>query len=83
MERTVNNKVWVDGNTLVKKWGEQDANEELFGSGYQAKLTGFINKRDEALVAEAAKIARINKKRNSTNAKRNAKRKVEDEELGL
>lgn len=83
MERTSGNKVWIDGNSLVEGWGEQDANEELFGSGYQAKLTGFITKREAALIAEAAKIARINKKRNLTNAKKKNAGKKTEEELGL
>ncbi len=46
--------VWVDGNTLVKAVGEQEANEYLHGTGYQSKLTEFIKNRDLRLREEEA-----------------------------
>ena len=53
------NMVWVDGNTLVKVVGEQEANEYLHGTGYQSKLTAFIKERDRKLKEEEK--ARLNK----------------------
>ena len=45
-------KVWIDGDTLVRKDGERQADDYLHGSGYQAKLTAFINRRDAKLKEE-------------------------------
>lgn len=45
-------KVWIDGNTLVKKDGERMADYELSGNGYLAKLTEFIKKRDQAIASQ-------------------------------
>ena len=45
-------KIWIDGDTLVRKDGERQAADYLHGSGYQAKLTAFINKRDAKLKEE-------------------------------
>ena len=53
------NMIWVDGNTLVKVVGEQEANEYLHGTGYQSKLTAFIKERDRKLKEEEK--ARLNK----------------------
>ena len=46
------NKVWIDGNTLVRRVGEDEAREYLHGNGYQAKLTAFIKARDAKLKEE-------------------------------
>lgn len=46
--------IWVDGNTLVRMEGERIANEELYGGGYQAKLTRFIAERDRRYAEEEA-----------------------------
>lgn len=45
-------KIWIDGDTLVRKDGERQADDYLHGSGYQAKLTAFINQRDAKLKEE-------------------------------
>ncbi len=44
---------WVDGNTLVRVWGEEAVNDELYGSGFSAKLSAFIAKRDALLLEES------------------------------
>lgn len=44
--------VWVDGNTLVRVVGEEEAREYLHGNGYQSKLTAFIKERDRKLQEE-------------------------------
>ena len=54
------NKIWVDGNTLVKIDGEKMVDFELNGNGYSAKLKAFIAKRDKAL-EEASKAKTIKK----------------------
>ena len=50
------NKIWVDGNTLVKIDGEKMVDFELNGNGYSAKLKAFIAKRDKALEEARKKI---------------------------
>lgn len=52
------NKIWVDGNTLVKIDGEKMVDFELNGNGYSAKLKAFIAKRDKAL-EEASKAKTV------------------------
>ncbi len=54
------NKIWVDGNTLVKIDGEKMVDFELNGNGYSAKLKAFIAKRDKAL-EEASKAKTVKK----------------------
>lgn len=54
------NKIWVDGNTLVKIDGEKMVDFELNGNGYSAKLKAFITKRDKAL-EEASKAKTVKK----------------------
>ena len=54
------NKIWVDGNTLVKIDGEKMVDFELDGNGYSAKLKAFIAKRDKAL-EEASKAKTVKK----------------------
>lgn len=59
-------KIWIDGDTLVRKDGERQADDYLHGSGYQAKLTAFINQRDAKLKEEqrvkALKLRKLPKK---------------------
>jgi len=61
IQTTTKNKkmIWVDGNTLVKAVGEQEANEYLHGTGYQSKLTAFIKERDRKVKEE--EMARLSK----------------------
>lgn len=54
------NKIWIDGNTLVKIDGEKMVDFELNGNGYSAKLKAFIAKRDKAL-EEANKAKPVKK----------------------
>lgn len=49
-------KIWIDGDTLVRKDGERQADDYLHGSGYQAKLTVFINQRDAKLKEEEQRV---------------------------
>lgn len=59
--QTNRNLVWVDGDTVVRKDGERALHEELYGSGYTAKLNAFIAQREKAL-KEFEKQYKINKK---------------------
>jgi len=67
MERTQSCQrklVWIDGDTLVRKVGEAESYDYLFGSGYQAKLTNFIKEREARLKQEEAKLQASRNARN-------------------
>lgn len=69
MERTQSyqrNLVWIDGDTLVRRVGEAESHDYLFGSGYQAKLTNFIKEREARLKQEEAELQA---RRNARNKK--------------
>lgn len=53
IQTTKNQKVWIDGDTLVRRAGEDEARDYLYGNGYQAQLTKFIKERDRRLQEEA------------------------------
>lgn len=71
-------KVWVSGDTLVRAWGEQEANDELYGDGFPAKLSRFIAERDKALKAEEEARRMRAAKRASVKARAS---QVEEEEM--
>jgi len=56
-----NKKVWVDGDSLVRRLGEAEAHDYLHGSGFQAKLTKFIKERDRKLAEEQLKYTKKQK----------------------
>ena len=75
IRETKKKMVWVDGNTLVKVVGEQEANEYLHGTGYQAKLTEFIKERERKLKEEQYNRNKVNK--------RNCKKRKGPKDLSL
>ena len=52
IQKTKRKMIWIDGNTLVRVVGEQEAREYLHGNGYQSKLTKFIEERERKLREE-------------------------------
>ena len=68
---TTTNKVWISGNDLVKKLDDSEVYDELYVSGYLAKLKRFIAEREAALAEQ---------NKNNPCAKR--QKAVDEEELG-
>lgn len=56
------NLVWVDGDTIVRKDGERALHDELYGSGFTAKLNAFIAQREKSLKEWEKQNLKNNKK---------------------
>ena len=69
--------VWISGDELVRKVGEELVNEEINGNGYSAQLKRFIAERDRKLQEEA--LAKAQRKEARTPKKPHAPEPGEEE----
>ena len=68
------NMIWVEVDKIFRENDAQELNDELYGTGYLARLSKFIRERD-------VKLAEENKLLEARKAARMAKQSVSEEEM--